>query len=95
MLFYIEIIRFQTEQVSEKRCLCLQINFYLANTHRRGDNLKANVDGKSECQLFLTEFALILRFEIGISFESKRQKRRTLLLVCPIHTKSKPQYPKV
>ena len=80
-----EVIRFQMQQVSEK-CLPLPTDhfFFLSNTHGRGESLKANMDSKSECQLFLpekksvlTEFAPMLRYEIDISFE------RTLLPVFP------------
>ena len=67
-------------------CLCLQINFYFANTHGRRKNSKANMDGRPEFQLFLpekknktkkktkkkqqkTEFAIMFRYEIDISFK--------------------------
>ena len=83
------VINFQTEQVSEKT----PTPFYLANTQGRGENLKANMDGGSECQLFLPEkiivlleFALMLRYGIDTSLV------RTLLPVFPIHTKSKYQF---
>ena len=36
-------------------CRCLQINFYLANTYNIAESLKANMDDRSECQLFLPE----------------------------------------
>lgn len=67
-------------------CLCLQIRFYLANSHGSGDKLKANIDGSPESLLFLTRrsilihFALINRYHFDISFQ------RTLLAVFTIHT---------
>ena len=73
--FKTEVTHFQMEQ--KNNCLCLQINFYLANMHGRGENLKANMDSRSEWQLFLpeksvpTEFALKLWYEINMSFKKK------------------------
>ena len=80
---------FKWRKYLKNNCLCLQINFYLANMHGRGENLKANMDSRSEWQWFLpeksvpTEFALMLWYEIDISFK----KKKTLLPVFPIHTK--------
>ena len=80
--------------MSENDCLCLLINFYLAKTYGRGENLKANMDGRSEYQLFLqensvlAEFAPMLRYEIDIKFE------RTLLPVFPNYTQSEYQFQK-
>ena len=77
---------------SENDCLCLQINSYLAHTHGRGANLKAYMDGRSECCFIQKKrhskklFALMLRYEIAISFE------RILFPVFQIHTKSKYQF---
>ena len=67
---------------------------YLANTFSRGENyLTANMDGRSQCQLFLPEQKsvltydfLMVRYEIHFSFEG------ALLLLFPIQTKSKYQF---
>ena len=94
IFFFYFYIRFQTEQVSEMKndCLCRQINFYLANRHGRGENLKANMAADQNVSFFsprkgvLTEFALMLRYEIDINLV------RTLLSIFPIHTKLKYQF---
>ena len=58
--FHKEFIRFQTKQVSKR--LFLPTDFCLADTHDRGENLKANIDGRSE--LFLPENSVLTEFAL-------------------------------
>ena len=56
---------------------------YLANKYGRGENLKANMDSRSEWQLFVSEKSVLTEFALMLWYEIDTSLVRTLLPVIP------------